>query len=163
MNIRGYHLDRKECTVLGWSGLRGAVGLALGLQIYGDTEIHDEEFRTKQFFHIGCVAVLTILLQGSTMKLLLHVSLCRLLILLKILLSRVSPEVCLSLSFSTSPKVRHNTCHCGLPALPGLTLAHEPGSSLPSGLELVSVGDTTTFKDSISCVYKDKPAVLVVI
>lgn len=73
MNLRGYHLDARECTVMGWSGLRGAVGLALGLQIYGDQEIHDESFRNKQFFHIGCVAVLTILFQGSSMKLLLNV------------------------------------------------------------------------------------------
>lgn len=67
-------MDFKECIVLGWSGLRGAVGLALGLQIYGDTALHDESFRAKQFFHIGCVAVLTILVQGSTTKKLLDVS-----------------------------------------------------------------------------------------
>ena len=77
LNSRGYTLNWKECAVLSWSGLRGAVGLALGLQIYGDDEIHSELFRVKQFFHIGCVAMLTILIQGTSMRPFMMVSLCQ--------------------------------------------------------------------------------------
>ena len=68
LNSRGYTLNWKECAVLSWSGVRGAVGLALGLQIYHDDEIHSELFRVKQGFHIGCVTVLTILVQGTSMR-----------------------------------------------------------------------------------------------
>lgn len=67
-------LDWAEVTVLGWSGLRGAVGLALGLSVYYDKHLHDVQFRIHQFFHIGSVVLLTVTLQGSTMKLLLQVS-----------------------------------------------------------------------------------------
>ena len=56
-----------------WSGLRGAVGLALGLQIYWDEDL-PPNFRAMQFFHIGVVALLTIFCQGTSMKFLLRVS-----------------------------------------------------------------------------------------
>jgi hypothetical protein len=50
-----------------------AVGLALALFILLDNQISDERFRTLTFFFMGCVAFLTIVIQGTTMKPLLQV------------------------------------------------------------------------------------------
>ena len=65
----------KETIVLAWSGLRGAVGLSLALFILLDDQIADQSYRTLTFFHMGCVAFLTIVLQGTTMRPLLQVKL----------------------------------------------------------------------------------------
>eukprot|EP00884_Botryococcus_braunii_P023322 jgi/Botrbrau1/9674/Bobra.0201s0008.1 len=67
----GYSLDWKHALVLSWSGLRGAVGLALSLFVLLDELIDDVPFRTQAFFHMGAVAFLTLMIQGSTMGLLL--------------------------------------------------------------------------------------------
>eukprot|EP00884_Botryococcus_braunii_P017513 jgi/Botrbrau1/4445/Bobra.0348s0033.1 len=67
----GYGLDWKQALVLSWSGLRGAVGLSLSLFVLLDGKISDVRFRTQAFFHMGAVAFLTLMIQGSTMGLLL--------------------------------------------------------------------------------------------
>lgn len=74
LNYWGYVITPKEAVVMCWSGLRGAVGLSLALFILLDDQIADRRFRTLTFFHMGCVAFLTIILQGTSMKPLLQVS-----------------------------------------------------------------------------------------
>ncbi len=66
--------DSNPATVHGYrSGLRGAVGLSLSLFVLLDQKISDDRFRTLAFFHMGVVAFLTTLIQGTTMKPLLQV------------------------------------------------------------------------------------------
>jgi NhaP-type Na+/H+ and K+/H+ antiporter len=69
----GYGLDVKQALVLSWSGLRGAVGLSLSLFVLLDGQISDTRFRTLAFFHMGAVAFLTLIIQGTTMAPLLTV------------------------------------------------------------------------------------------
>lgn len=73
LNGLGYPVQPQEAVVLCWSGLRGAVGLSLALFVLLDGQIPDQRFRTLTFFHMGCVAFLTIILQGTSMKPLLQV------------------------------------------------------------------------------------------
>lgn len=73
LNWWGYVISPQEAVVLSWSGLRGAVGISLALYILLDDQISDLRYRTLTFFHMGCVAFLTIVLQGTTMKPLLQV------------------------------------------------------------------------------------------
>lgn len=55
------------------SGLRGAVGLALALFVYLDDSIADRRFRVLTFFFMGAAALLTLMVQGTTMPALLRV------------------------------------------------------------------------------------------
>lgn len=73
INFRSTRINRKDLTVLSWSGLRGAVGLALGLMVYENRKVQGHEFRILQFFHIGCIVLLSVTIQGSTMASLLQV------------------------------------------------------------------------------------------
>ena len=73
LNWMGSAISFRESVVLSWSGLRGAVGISLALFILLDDQISDQSFGTLTFFHMGCVAFLTIILQGTTMKPLLQV------------------------------------------------------------------------------------------
>ena len=73
LNSWGYVITSREAVVLCWSGLRGAVGLSLALFILLDGNISDLRYRTLTFFHMGCVAFLTIIFQGTSMKPLLQV------------------------------------------------------------------------------------------
>ena len=73
LNALGYVIQPREAIVLCWSGLRGAVGLSLALFVLLDGQIPNRRFRILTFFHMGCVAFLTIILQGSSMKPLLQV------------------------------------------------------------------------------------------
>ena len=66
-----YGIQLKDMIILTWSGLRGAVGLTLSLIVYNSTEFEDEQFKLLVFFHVAMMAVLTLLLQGSTTSLLL--------------------------------------------------------------------------------------------
>ena len=66
-----YGVQLKDVIILTWSGLRGAVGLTLSLIVYNSTEFEDEQFKLLVFFHVAMMAVLTLLLQGSTTSLLL--------------------------------------------------------------------------------------------
>ena len=53
----GYGLTWQEALVLFWSGLRGAVGLALSLYLLRDDLITDIRYRTLCFFFMGMIAV----------------------------------------------------------------------------------------------------------
>ncbi len=53
----GYGLSWREGVVLWWSGLRGAVGLALSLYLLLDDLILDLRYRTVAFLFMGLMAV----------------------------------------------------------------------------------------------------------
>ena len=53
----GYGLTWQEAVVLVWSGLRGAVGLALSLFLLLDDLIPSLRYRTLCFFFMGMIAV----------------------------------------------------------------------------------------------------------
>jgi hypothetical protein len=63
----GYGLTYKEMTVISFSGLRGAVSLALALIVDERTEIAQ---RDRDFikFHTGAMVMLTTLINGTTME-----------------------------------------------------------------------------------------------
>lgn len=60
---------------LGRSGLRGAVGLSLSLFVLLDRQISDTRFRSLAVFFMGAQALLTLVIQGTTMPWLLQVRL----------------------------------------------------------------------------------------
>ena len=60
----GYGMDLKMLTMMTWGGLRGAVGLALALMVQLEDTI-DERVRHLIVFHVGIVAALTILINGT--------------------------------------------------------------------------------------------------
>lgn len=61
----GYGLSWQEALVLTWSGLRGAVGLALALIVHGEMLITDK-IRKKILFHVSCVVIGTLLINATT-------------------------------------------------------------------------------------------------
>ncbi|KAK7848722.1 sodium/hydrogen exchanger 7 [Quercus suber] len=69
----GYGLDWKEATILIWSGLRGAVALALSLSQSSDSlpEISSKTGTLFVFF-TGGIVFLTLIVNGSTTQFLLH-------------------------------------------------------------------------------------------
>ena len=60
----GYGMDLRMLTMMTWGGLRGAVGLALALMVQLEETI-DERVRHLIVFHVGIVATLTILINGT--------------------------------------------------------------------------------------------------
>ena len=69
MSKCGYGLNAKQCLVLGYSGLRGAVSLTLALIVYLDHDV-DHHIRDIVLFHTAGVALLTLIINGSTIGLL---------------------------------------------------------------------------------------------
>nr|XP_016487886.1 PREDICTED: sodium/hydrogen exchanger 8-like [Nicotiana tabacum] len=70
----GYGLNWKEATVVIWSGLRGAVGLALSLSVKGasgDPKYLSAETGAMFVFLTGGSVLLTLIINGSTAQLLL--------------------------------------------------------------------------------------------
>ncbi|ACF14274.1 cyclic nucleotide-binding protein [Chloroherpeton thalassium ATCC 35110] len=65
MRHSGYGLPKNEAIVLWWGGLRGAVGLALGLLVSQNALI-PEEIRGQILFHTAGIVVLTLLINGTT-------------------------------------------------------------------------------------------------
>jgi len=67
----GYGMTPREGLVLAWSGLRGAVGLALSLFVVLDFQnapnLSDRQFGELCFFYMGAITLLTLLVQGVTM------------------------------------------------------------------------------------------------
>lgn len=61
-----YGATWKDCIMLAWVGLRGALGLALSLIVYYSNVVGDTEYRQKQFFFVAVIASATLLIQGST-------------------------------------------------------------------------------------------------
>ena len=66
-----YPLKLKDMIILSWAGLRGAVGLTLSLIVYNSTDLLDEQFRILCFFFVAMMAVLTLLIQGTSTNMLL--------------------------------------------------------------------------------------------
>lgn len=71
MSRWGYGLDWKDASILVYGGLRGAVGLTLALITELETEI-DERDRDLIIFHTSGIVFLTLLINGTTTKHLLH-------------------------------------------------------------------------------------------
>ncbi|KAA0167706.1 hypothetical protein FNF27_07268 [Cafeteria roenbergensis] len=79
----GYHVDWRRAAVLTYAGLRGAVGLSLGLIVEQTTLFdaalakahpdgrYDKAFRAHVLFFVAGIAFLTLLVNGSTTKALL--------------------------------------------------------------------------------------------
>lgn len=61
----GYKLDWKDCVVMAWGGLRGAVGLAMAMSMNAATAI-EPVTGSKVLFFVGGIAVLTLLVNGMT-------------------------------------------------------------------------------------------------
>lgn len=66
MSKIGYGMNWREATVLGYSGLRGAVSLSLALIVELDHEVHPE-IKDIVLFHTAGIALLTLFINGSTM------------------------------------------------------------------------------------------------
>ncbi|KAI7844005.1 hypothetical protein COHA_002542 [Chlorella ohadii] len=69
----GYGMNWRDALVMTWAGLRGAVGLVLALSVRNSDDMGSLEFRERLFFFVGLQALLTVVLQGSTMRPLLRV------------------------------------------------------------------------------------------
>ena len=68
LNCMGYKVTWKEYLIMGWSGLRGAIGLAIGLIVALDHDLGTVTYRNLVIFYIACVILFTVLFQGMTMK-----------------------------------------------------------------------------------------------
>ncbi|KAL4638073.1 hypothetical protein ACB092_03G124000 [Castanea dentata] len=71
----GYGLDWKEATILIWSGLRGAVALALSLSVKQSSDSLPEissKTGTLFLFFTGGIVFLTLIVNGSTTQFILH-------------------------------------------------------------------------------------------
>eukprot|EP00392_Amoebophrya_sp_AT5.2_P005790 g5800.t1 len=64
----GYGMTFKECVILVFSGLRGAVGLAMAILVESDTSstVLPLETRARIAFHVSGIALLTICINGTT-------------------------------------------------------------------------------------------------
>lgn len=60
----GYGLEPRAAAVLSWAGLRGAVGLALGLMVQSD-QLVDSKTGSRMLFHISGIAALTLVVRGG--------------------------------------------------------------------------------------------------
>ena len=70
----GYPLDWRKAIVMVWAGLRGAVGVAMSLFIFVDPLIVDEHYKAHCIFFMVLMAFATVLINGSTTKMVLQVS-----------------------------------------------------------------------------------------
>ncbi|KAK1387163.1 Salt overly sensitive 1 [Heracleum sosnowskyi] len=71
----GYGLDRREATILVWSGLRGAVALSLSLSVERSSDSSSyisPETGILFVFFTGGIVFLTLILNGSTTQFILH-------------------------------------------------------------------------------------------
>jgi NhaP-type Na+/H+ or K+/H+ antiporter len=67
LNCVGYKITWKEYIIMSYSGLRGAIGLALGLFI-ALNENYPEQFRIMSILYISGVIFFTVFIQGLTLK-----------------------------------------------------------------------------------------------
>ncbi|CAF4246586.1 unnamed protein product [Rotaria socialis] len=63
----GMHLNRNECVIFAWSGLRGRTALALVLLVYLDSKI-PRATRERFLFHISMIVLLTLIINGISSK-----------------------------------------------------------------------------------------------
>ena len=62
-----YGIDKRQAFVLGYSGLRGAVGLTLAIAIHQDDQIPMAS-RDRILFHVAGCSLLSLLVNGTTLK-----------------------------------------------------------------------------------------------
>ena len=67
----GYGLSFKQLIVLTYGGLRGAVGLLLALVVDLESGI-DQRTRDLVVFHVGGIAFLTLIINGTTIRFLIN-------------------------------------------------------------------------------------------
>ncbi|UJR11652.1 hypothetical protein I4U23_015833 [Adineta vaga] len=67
----GVHISWKDGLVLIWSGLRGSMALILVLMVDLDTRI-DSVTRHHFLFHVSMIALLTLIINGTTSKFFVH-------------------------------------------------------------------------------------------
>merc|ERR1719281_1551179 len=65
MNMVGIRVTWKEVVVMVWSGLRGAVGLAMAIIVDREPEI-PTQMGSRVMFHIGGLAALTTIINATT-------------------------------------------------------------------------------------------------
>lgn len=65
INKSGYPLGWKDCIILTWGGVRGALGLALALIIYRDAD-YSHRFKDIVLFYVAAMIVLTVIVNGLT-------------------------------------------------------------------------------------------------
>merc|ERR1719197_950921 len=65
MNMVGARLTWKEALVMVWSGLRGAVGLAMAIIVDREPDI-PTQMGSRVMFHIGGLAALTTIINATT-------------------------------------------------------------------------------------------------
>lgn len=65
MNMVGTHVKWQEVVVMTWSGLRGAVGLAMALCVDLEPNIN-RRMGSRVMFHVGGIAALTTLVNATT-------------------------------------------------------------------------------------------------
>merc|ERR1719199_1623743 len=63
----GFGTNWRDCVVMGWGGLRGAVGLALALVVARDMDI-EKEVGILILFHVSGIAALTLFVNACTCK-----------------------------------------------------------------------------------------------
>lgn len=68
----GYGCTIPEAIFMSWSGLRGSLGMALGLIVEKHIPSSLHKNATKMFFYIGIIAALTLTVNGTTSKALLY-------------------------------------------------------------------------------------------
>ncbi|KAK6191720.1 hypothetical protein SNE40_003331 [Patella caerulea] len=62
----GYGLTWQEGIIMTWGGLRGAVGLALGLLVWEEESLDLESIRLKMLIHVSGIVFLTLLVNATT-------------------------------------------------------------------------------------------------
>ena len=67
----GVHISWKDGLVLIWSGLRGSMALILVLMVDLDTRI-DSVTRNHFLFHVSMIALLTLIINGTTSRFFVH-------------------------------------------------------------------------------------------
>lgn len=68
LNRIGYKITKTSAFILSYGGLRGAIALSLGLLVVLDAEFQDTKFGDLCLFYIFVVIVMTVLINGLTMK-----------------------------------------------------------------------------------------------
>merc|ERR1719171_1139110 len=63
----GYGLTVKEALIMWYGGLRGAVGLAMVLEVAGTVQI-DPRARAKIAFHVAVIVLMTLVINGMTVS-----------------------------------------------------------------------------------------------
>ncbi len=68
----GYGLSWQNGVIMTWGGLRGAVGLAMALLVAQSEELDSQTIGSKVLFHTSGIVILTLLINATTIHLLLR-------------------------------------------------------------------------------------------